>query len=86
MSRIIGTTIWFGPRSYGYIGWGIYTNEEYENRIYVHFKQLTKKGQRDPSYRELKKNDIVEFEIGQGYYVKGTQAMKVDILQHGTEC
>jgi len=80
---LIGTTIWFGPRSYGYIGWGIFSNDEYEKRIYVHYKNISKKGQRDPSFRELKKGDIVEFEVGEGYYVKGTQALKVDIIKYG---
>jgi len=83
MSRLTGTTIWFGPNSYGYIGWGLFTNERFENQVYVHYKQLRKKGQRDPDYMELRKNDIVEFEVGEGYYVKGTQALKVDIISYG---
>ena len=24
MDRQIGTTIWFGPNSYGFIGWGVF--------------------------------------------------------------
>ena len=83
MERITGTTIWFGPRSYGYIGWGIFTNNAHERQVYVHYKHLRRKGQRDRRYFELKKNDVVEFEIGTGYFTKGTQALKVDIIEYG---
>ncbi len=76
MEKIIGTTLWFGSNgiSYGYIGWG-----EGE-QIYIHYKQLIRKSLRDPSFREIKKGDVIEFSIGTGYHNSGTQAIEARLV------
>ena len=45
-----GTCIWF-VNAYGYIGFGLYTNNAYENQIYVHYKNINRKGLRDKGKR-----------------------------------
>lgn len=81
--KLRGTCIWFGPeKPWGYLGFGIFTNNAYENQIYCHYKNIVKQNLRNPKYREIKPNDICEFEIGEGYMNPGTQALKVKIVKY----
>jgi len=76
-----GTCIWF-KNVYGYIGDGIYSNNAYERQIYVHYSKIDKKTMKNPKYRELAPNDIVEFDIGDGFHMAGTQAINVRVIHH----
>ena len=81
--KIIGTCIWFGPEiPWGYIGHGIFTNNAYEFQIYAHYKNMVKENLRNPKFAELKPNDIVEFEEGEGYRGSGTQALNIKIIKY----
>lgn len=84
--KITGTCIWFGPEiPWGYIGHGIFTNNAYEYQTYVHYKNITRENLRNPKFRELKPNDICEFQIGEGYKNSGTQAIKVKIIRYAED-
>ncbi len=75
-----GTCDWFGSggQSYGYI--------KYDNgQVYVHYKQLLAKGQRDPKFRELREGDKVKFCLAPGYKNPGTQASNVEIVEFGND-
>tara|TARA_R100001244_G_C5135450_1_gene126764 strand:+ start:560 stop:835 length:276 start_codon:yes stop_codon:yes gene_type:complete len=79
MSEVItGTCKWFGSsgQAYGYI-----TYHE-GSEIYVHYTQIKRKNLRDPKFRDMKKNDTVEFVISPGYHNDGTQAVEVEIITH----
>ena len=78
-NRQKGTCIWWTD-AYGFIGHGIYTNNTYEYQVYAHYKQITRPGLRDEKYRELKAGDVCEFEVGDGYYCDGTQALKIKLV------
>ena len=75
-----GTCIWF-KNAFGYIGFGLFTNQTYENQIYAHYKNINRKGLRDSKFRELKSGDIVEFNISEGFFCQGTQATNVRIIK-----
>lgn len=75
-----GTCIWFGP-TYGYIGYGIYMNSNYEGQVYAHYKNIIRKGLVNPKYRDLKPGDVCEFEFGDGFFNNGTQAVKVRVVR-----
>ena len=74
-----GACEWFGSggQSYGYI------RKEGGGQVYVHYKNITKINQRDPKFRELRKNDKVRYKNGPGYNNTGTQALEVEILEYG---
>ena len=76
-----GTCIWW-KHAYGYIGYGIYTNNAYEGQVYCHYKNINRKTMQNPKFRELKPGDIVEFDIGDGFHNDGTQALKVRVVRH----
>jgi len=75
MERNIGTVGWFGTKNeaYGYI----YLGEGKE--IFVHYKNIEAKNQRDPNHREVYPNDVVSYVKGDGYHMQGTQALEVRI-------
>ena len=37
---------------------------------------------KNPKYKELAPNDIVEFDIGDGYHMAGTQAINVKVIEY----
>ena len=79
---ITGTCIWWGPEvPWGFIGFGIFTNNTYENQIYTHYKNLKCTGQRNPKFVELKSGDICQFKISEGYRNVGTQAVEVELMK-----
>ena len=47
------------------------------------YKNIKRKTCRGGKYRELRPGDICSFEIGEGYFCKGTQALKVEIVTYG---
>jgi len=79
MKKEQGICISFGP-TFGFLGVGVYTNGCYEDRVYVHYKQIQRDGLRDKGFRELKPMDLVEFEYGTGYFCEGTQAVNVKVI------
>ena len=79
---MIGTCIWFNPDTgWGYAGHGIFSNNAFEFQVYCHYKNMKRDGQRNPKFRELKPNDVIEFDVGAGYLDKGTQAINIRIVQ-----
>jgi len=74
-----GTCIWW-KNAYGFIGRGYFSNSSYEGQIYVHYKNIDRKGLKDPKYRELQAGDVVQFEEGTGFFNDGTQAIKVKVI------
>ena len=73
-----GKVKWFGTNgeSYGFLDYE-------EGQIYVHFKALTDKGQRDPKYKEVRKGDTVRFKKADGHGENaGTQAVEVEIVAY----
>jgi len=83
-SREIGTCLWF-KNTFGYLGFGIYTNNSYEKQVYVHYKNIQPKGLRNKNYSDLKEGDICEFEVGTGYYCEGTQALRVRLIEYAKD-
>ena len=75
----VGTCIWF-KNSYGFIGRGMFTNNSYEGQIYCHWKNIVRKGLRNPKYRELAPGDVVEFTEGTGFFTDGSQAINVKVV------
>ena len=78
--RETGTCIWF-KNVYGYIGFGLFTNQTYEGQVYAHYKNISHKGLRDQKFREIKQGDIVEFNFADGFYCQGTQAVNIRIIK-----
>lgn len=65
-----GTVKWFNAaKGYGFIG-----PNDGSKDVFVHFSAIQGKG-----FRELKDNDIVEFEVVEG--AKGLQAANVVVMQ-----
>ena len=82
--RIIGTCIWF-KNVYGYIGYGLFTNNQYEGQIYAHYKQIPKKGHRHYHTR-LDPGDICEFTSGDPFYCEsGSQALNIKVLEYAED-
>jgi len=79
-----GKVKWFasGGQSYGYI---FYEDNGQKREIYVHYKNIKPVNQRDPKYREVRKNDVVRFKIGEGFRNTGTQALEVEILEYAPD-
>lgn len=71
-----GVVAWFGSKgqSWGSIDYGD------KQRVFVHYKNVVAEGQLDPKYKMLAKGQEVEFELGQGHYCDGTQAINVKVL------
>jgi len=76
-----GTCIWF-DNVYGYIGCGYYSNNAYEQQIFVHYSNIDKTTMVNPRFRKLEPNDIVEFEEGPGFHMEGTQALNIKVIVH----
>tara|TARA_R100001244_G_scaffold132051_1_gene106852 strand:- start:678 stop:935 length:258 start_codon:yes stop_codon:yes gene_type:complete len=76
-----GIVDWFGSggQSYGYI--------KYDDgkQVYVHYKQIRSKGQRDSKFMELREGDEVTFCLAPGYRNPGTQASNVEITKLGND-
>ena len=79
-----GTCIWF-KETYGFIGYGIFTNNAYEGQVYAHYKNMTPVGQRDPKHKVLSPGDVCQFEITEGFFNDGTQAVKVEIIKRAED-
>lgn len=73
---MLGVVKWFSSagQSYGYI-----TREDGID-VFCHYKNLTEVGQKDTRYRTLVTGQTVEFEISEGHYNSGTQAINVKVL------
>lgn len=78
-----GITKWFSSANqpWGFIS---YKNEQGQpSEIFVHYRQILPDNQENPRFKTLKVGQRVSFEIGQGFPSKGTQALKVKVLQDG---
>ena len=80
IGKEIGTCIWF-KNAYGYIGYGIFTNQQYEGQIYAHYKNIPKATHRD-HHTSLNPGDICEFTFGEGYFCNGTQAVDIRVISY----
>ena len=83
ISKEVGTCIWF-KNAYGYIGYGLYTNQAYEGQIYAHYKNIPKKGHRN-HHTSLSAGDICEFTFGEGYFCNGTQAVDIKVIAYAQD-
>jgi cold shock CspA family protein len=89
---MIGTVNWFASKgqSYGFIGysdWDVCDGKP--RQVYVHYKSIGTKNLRPENlrgrkwFKELRKGDIVSFDIVEGFGVDGTQAINVEIVSFG---
>jgi len=83
IDKEIGTCIWF-KNVYGYIGYGLFTNNQYEGQVYAHYKNIPKKGHRN-RHTKLDPGDICEFSFDEGFYCDGTQAVNIKVVKYAEE-
>ena len=73
--RIEGTVDWFGSKG---MAWG-YINYGDGQSIFVHYKNICPKNQKDEKYKTLDKGQLVSFELSTGFHTNGTQAINVEV-------
>lgn len=91
MKDLTGTVHWFSTsgQSYGFID---YQLEDAWQQVYVHYKSIgtvnlrPENKRKNKWFRELKKGDIVIFDIAEGFGMpNGTQAVNVEIIHHAVQ-